>query len=162
MVLQFGDDGDVPRAEVVEAPRVGHEIDALRCAVREDQLARLRRIHELRDLLAGAFVLRGCDLRKRVDAAMDVRVGGLVEVAQLVEHLARFVRADRGVEVGERLAADLLLEDGKIGAELACVELRLGCYGHPAIVPGGFYRKRTSALVALAFVSVTLNDLGKR
>jgi len=30
VMLELGDDDDVPRAEVVEAPRVGDEIDALR------------------------------------------------------------------------------------------------------------------------------------
>ena len=93
---------------------------------------------------------------------MDVRIGGLVEVAQLVEYLARLVRARRRVEVRERLAADLLLEDRKIGAELARVQLGLSGYGHPAIVPRGFYRKRTSAWFAPTLVSVTLNDPGKR
>ena len=128
---------DVAGPEIVEAPGVGDEIDALGCAVGEDQLARLRRVHEARDLLASAFVFGGRHLRERVDAAMDVRVRGLVERAELVEHLARLVRAHRRVEVGERLAPDLLLEDREVRAELARVQLRLRRHGHPVIVPGG-------------------------
>ena len=81
VVLELRDEHDVPRAEVVEAPRIGDEIDALRRPVSEDQFARIGRIHELRNLLAGAFVFRRCDLRERVDAAMDVRVRRFVERA---------------------------------------------------------------------------------
>src|SRR5436309_11581563 len=93
---------------------------------------------------------------------MDIRVGGLVEVAQLVEHLARLVRADRGVEVGERLAAHLVLEDREVGAKLARIEFRPNFYGHQTIVPRGYGRKRTSARPALARVSVTRHDKGMR
>jgi hypothetical protein len=91
MVLELGNDDDVARAEVVEPPGVGDEIDALRRTVREDHLSRGGRVDEPRDLLARAFVFRRGDLRKRVDAAVHVRVLGLVEVAQLVEHLPRLV-----------------------------------------------------------------------
>src|SRR5207249_7162412 len=130
-------------------------IDALSRAVREDQLARLGCIHELRDLLPRTFVFRRCDLGERVDTAVDVRVRRFVEGAQLVEHLAGLVRAHGRVEVRERLAADLLLEDRKVGAELARVQLRLCRYGHPAIVPGRFLRRRTSAWPRRTFVSLT-------
>ena len=135
VVLELGDDDDVAGAEVVEAPRVGDQVDALGRAVREDHLARRRCVDELRHLLACALVLRGCQLRERLHAAVHVGVRRLVEGAQLVEHLARLVRADRGVEIGERLAAHLLLEDRKIGAKPARVELRFRGYSHKVIVP---------------------------
>src|SRR5207302_4383794 len=94
------------------------------------------RIDEVRDLVPCALVLGGRTLRERVDAAMDVRVGRLVERPELVQHLPGLVRADRGIEIGERLAADLLLEDGEVGAQLARVELGLRPYRHGSIVSG--------------------------
>ena len=137
VVLELRDEDDVAGPEIVEAPGVGDEVDALGCAVGEDQLAWLRCVHEARDLLARAFVFGGGHLRERVDAAMDVRVLGLVERAELVQHLPRLVRAHRRVEVGEPLAPDLLVEDREIRAELLRVQLRLRRHGHPVIVPGG-------------------------
>ena len=46
VVLELGDDDEVAGAEVVEAPRVRDEVDALGRAAREDDLARRRRVDE--------------------------------------------------------------------------------------------------------------------
>ena len=114
----------------------------------------------MRDLVARALVLCRGDLRQRVDAPVDVRVLGLVERAQLVEDLPRLVGADGRVEIGERLASDLLLEDRKVGAQLARIEPRLGLHSHQLTVPGGYGWKRTVAPMAEAFVSVTRQESG--
>ena len=95
MVLELRDDDQVAGAKVDETPRVRDEVKTLGRSAHEDDLPRRRRVDEGRDLLAGAFVFRGRPLRERVDAAVYVRVRGLVEGAQLVEHLPRLVRADR-------------------------------------------------------------------
>jgi hypothetical protein len=99
VVLELGDEDDVAGAEVVETPRVGDEVDPLRRSVREDQLARVGRVDEARDLVPGALVLGGGLLGQGVDASVNVGVRGLVEGAELVEHLARLLRARRRVEV---------------------------------------------------------------
>ena len=75
---------------------------------------------------ARALVGGGCALRELVDPAVHVRVGGLVERAQRVEHLLGLLRRRGRVEVGERLPVDLLLEDREVGAKLARIELRAG------------------------------------
>jgi hypothetical protein len=56
---------------------------------------------------------------------MDVGVGRLVELAQRVEHLPRLLRGHGGVEVGERLSVEALLEDREVRAEGVRVELGL-------------------------------------
>ena len=58
---------------------------------------------------------------------MDVCVRGLVELALRVEHLPGLLRAHRGVEVGERLTVEALLEDREVRAEGVRVELGLSC-----------------------------------
>ena len=126
MVLELGDDDEVAGAEVVEPPRVGDEVDALRRAAREDDLARRRRVDERAHLLARALVAGGRALGELVDAAVHVRVRVLVEVAQRVEHLARLLRRGGGVEECDRLAVAQLLEVGEVGADALRVELRLG------------------------------------
>ena len=122
VVLELGHEHDVARAEVVETPGVGDEVDRLGRAAGEDHLAGRRGVHERASLLACALVARGRALRQRVDAAVHVRVRGLVELADRVEHLPRLLRAGRGIEVRERLPVDLLLEDRKVGAELLRIE----------------------------------------
>ena len=114
VVLELRDDDDVAWAEVAQTPGVGDEVQPLGRAADEDDLTRRRRVDEARDLLPRALVFGGRSLRQCVDAAVDVRVRRLVELPQLVEDLSRLVRADGGIEVGERLAVDLLLEDGEI------------------------------------------------
>ena len=81
VVLELGDDDEVARAEVVEPPGVGDEVERLGRAAREDDLARRRRVDERAHLLAGALVAGGRALGELVDAAVHVRVRGLVEVA---------------------------------------------------------------------------------
>src|SRR5512142_3025171 len=85
---------------------------------------------------------------------MHVRVRGLVEVAQNVEDLTRLLGAGGRVEVRERLAVDLLLEDGKIRAQLLRVEGGWSSrHGHVAIVPRRPPVKlRATALIALAIL----------
>jgi hypothetical protein len=53
-----------------------------------------------------------------------------------VEDLTRLLRGHRRIEVREWLAVDLLLEDRKVGAQLARVERRASPDGQEVIVPG--------------------------
>ena len=135
VVLHLRDDHEVTRAEVVESPAVGDEVDRRRDVVREDDLACRLRVHERARLLAGAFVGLGRAFPEVVDAAMDVRVRRLVEARHRLEDGARLLRRCGGVEVGERLVVDQLLEDREVLAQLARVELRRGAHSHALIVP---------------------------
>ena len=130
MVLELGREHDVARAEVLQPPGVGDEVDRLGRVADEDDLARRRGVHERTHLLARALEPRGRALAELVDAAMDVRVRRLVEVRHRVEHLPRLLRARRRVEEGERLAVEGLLEDREVGAEPERVERRLSLDSH--------------------------------
>ena len=78
--------------------------------------------------------------RQEIQAAVDVwrercLIGDgslLFETEELwtLEHLTRLLRGNRGVEVGERLAVDLLRKDREIGAESAGIKLCVGPDGH--------------------------------
>ena len=135
MVLELAHDDDVAGAEVREPPRVRDEVDRLGRIADENDLAHVWRVHERAHLLAGPFERRRGALREDVDAAMHVRVGRRIEVGHALEHLAGLLRAGGGVEEGERLAVDQLLEDWKIGAERPRVEsLRSGWNRHASMV----------------------------
>ena len=137
VVLELGDDHEIAGTEVVQAPGVGDEVDRLGRVAEEDDLAGRGRVHECARLLAGALVRRRRALAERVDAAVDVRVRGLVEAVHRLQHLARLLGGDRGVQVRERLAVEVLLEDGEVGPQLVRVDSRLrGRYRHGTIVLG--------------------------
>src|SRR5690606_12151019 len=88
--------------------RVAREDDALRAGGRLDEAPHLR----ARVLVRGRRFLR-----QLVEAAVDVRVVALVVGDQRVDDLARLLRRRRVVEVGERLAVHLALEDGEVFAD---------------------------------------------
>ena len=81
VVLELGDDDDVARLQLVQPPRVGDEVDALGRVAGEDDLARRRGVEEPAHLLARALERLGRALGELVDAAVHVRVRGLVERA---------------------------------------------------------------------------------
>src|SRR5205807_359556 len=123
--------------EVVEAPGVRDEVQALGRSANEDDLPRGRSVDEPRHLVPRALVLLRRALGQRVDAPVHVRVRGLVEGAQLVQDLARLVRGHRRVEIRERPPVNLLLEDREVGAQHARAELRLLGHGHETYRTGG-------------------------
>ena len=130
VVLELGHEDDVSGPEVDEPPGVGDEVQPLGRVPREDELLRRRRVDERRELLAGALVTRGRALAELVDAAVHVGVRGLVEGPQRVEDLPRLLSRRGRVEIRERLAVELLLEDRKVGANLSRVELGRARHGH--------------------------------
>ena len=135
VVLELGDEHEVAGAEVVEPPGVGDQVQGLGRVADEDDLPHRRRVDERARLLARSLEGRRRALAELVDAAMDVRVRRLVEVRHRVEHLPRLLRARGRVEVGERLAVEVLLEDREVGAELGGVERRRDLNGHVSTVP---------------------------
>ena len=76
---------------------------------------------------------------------VHVRVRLAVQAVHRVEHGDGLLRARRGVEVGERLPVDRLLEDGEIAAQRVRIELRTHGYGHGSIVPAAPFQDASSA-----------------
>ena len=62
----------------------------------------------------GGFVAGRGAIAQFVDAAVDVGVVVFVIMHQRVNHRARFLRRRGVVEINQRLAVDLLVEDGEI------------------------------------------------
>ena len=118
VVLHPGEEHLVSLAEGVTAERGGHQVQALGGTADEDHLVGRRRADELRHPSPRALVVLGGPFREDVDAAMDVGVTGLVDVVHGVEDRARLLGARGVVEVGDPLAADLLGQDGEVGADL--------------------------------------------
>ena len=160
MVLEFRHHDDVAGAEVVEPPGVRDEVGSpLGRAAGEDHLAFARRVQERGDLRARSLVARCCVLGELLDAAVHVRVGGLVEVADRVEDLSRLLRRRGGVEVRERLPVDLTVEDREVRAQLVRIQLGACLNCHRA------YRTRDEQLHrdgcgGIAFEGAAL-DLGR-
>src|SRR5262249_25301784 len=75
-------------------------------------------------------------LGELVDAAVDAAVGGLVELRHRVEHLTRLLGGRRRVQIGERLAVEVLLEDREIRTQARRVQSPLGLYRHSRTVAG--------------------------
>jgi hypothetical protein len=130
VVLELGDDDDVAGTEVVEAPGVCDEVERLGRAAGEDDLLLARRVEERGDRPASRLEPLRRALREPVDAAMDVRVLVLVEVAHAVEHLPRLLRRRRRVEVGDRPPAAQLFEHREVRSQLMCVERGKRRRGH--------------------------------
>src|SRR2546423_9768257 len=122
VMLELADDDEVTGAKIVQAPRVRDEVDRLRRVSYEDDLAYVGRVQQGAHLLARALERGSRPFRKHVDAAVHVRVRRRIELGHRLHHPARLLRARGGVEEGERLAVDQLLEDGEVRANRAGVE----------------------------------------
>jgi hypothetical protein len=117
VVLHFGEQDHVARAEDLPAPRLRDEIDALGRSSREDDLLRRRRAEIAGDLRARGLVSLGGARAQLVQAAVDVGVVVLVVAAQRIENGARFLRRRGVVEINERVPVNLLVEDRELGAD---------------------------------------------
>ena len=100
------------------AERRGHQIDGFRRATGEDNLFRLAGIDELTYLLAGCLVQVGSLLRQVVHAAVDVGIDVEVFLPHSVEHTQRLLGRCRIVQIDQRLAVHLALQDGEVFAYL--------------------------------------------
>ena len=126
VVLDGRDQDLVARADVGAAPGLSHEVDALGGVPREDQLARLGRADEARDLGPGRLEQVGCPAAQIVDTAMDVGVARGVVLGERVEHHLRLLGRGRVVEVDERLAVRRRAQNRKVGPHGRDIE-RGGC-----------------------------------
>ena len=102
-------------------PDLGDEIDALCRAAREDDLVRAGRTNETGNLLARSFKGIRRAVAQFMQSAVHVRVILLVIACQRRDDLAWFLARGGVVEVHQRLAIDLLMQDGKIGAQVGDV-----------------------------------------
>ena len=120
VVLHLGDDDLVTGAEAQArvlrhgGERVRDEVDRLGRVLGEHDLGGGARPDERRDLLAGALERLGGLGAERVHGPGDVGVVQLVVLPDRVDHLARLLRRVPGVEVDERVAVDLPVQDREV------------------------------------------------
>ena len=130
VVLEHRRDDHVAGADVLAPPGVHDQIQALGGIAAEDDLAGLRRVDELGDLLAGALEERRCPLAELIDAPMDVGVVLQVDGRHRVDDLPRLLARRRVVEVDERLAVHGARQDREVRADALDVQRGrslLGC-----------------------------------
>src|SRR3954454_5926688 len=104
-----GDDDFVAGADVLPAPRLRDEIDALSRAAREDDFLFIARVDEALHGRARFFVRVGRGLAEVMHAAMNVRILLGVVADDAIDHLPRLLRRRGVVEIDERTPAANLL-----------------------------------------------------
>ena len=117
-MLHFGEQDHIAGLQIFCAPRTGDEIDALGRSARENNFVGIPGIDEFGRPCSRRFKRRRGAIAQFMDAAMDVGVVVLVVMNERVDHRSWFLRGRRVVEIDQRLAMDLLVEDGKILAQL--------------------------------------------
>ena len=110
MVLHLGEHDPVAGADVGVAPGAGDEVDRLGRVANEDDLAPVRGADVVGDRRPRALVGGGRLGRERVRAAVDVGVVAALVAVDRLDRGEHPLGAGAGVEVGDRLAADLALE----------------------------------------------------
>ncbi len=128
VMLHFCEQNHIAGFEIFRAPGRGDEVDGLRRAARENDFFGALRVDESGRPLPRRLVSRRGAVAQFMDAAMDVRVVALVIMHQRVNHRARFLRRGGVVEINQRLAVDLLVEDRKILSQ--CGPLNFPCVTH--------------------------------
>ena len=118
VVLQGGEQDAVAGAQVVQAPAVGHGVDRRGGAAGEDDLPRRGGVEEGGHLGPGPLVQVGRLLGQGVGPAVDVGVVPAVVVVHGVEHLDRLLGGGRRVEVDQRPAVHLPLQQGEVGPQV--------------------------------------------
>ena len=98
------------------APSLCDEIDRFGSAPGEDDFAFAARIDEALQFVSSSFEGVGGALRQRVHAAMDVRVVVAVIVRLGVDDRAWVLCRGAVVQIRQRFAIHLLVQDGEIGA----------------------------------------------
>ena len=122
MVLHPGDEHLVAGLQGRASPRLGHQVDAIRAAPCEDDLAAVAGVDELLQQHAGALVGPRGTLAQEVRGAVDVRVARQVVVGERVDHGSRLLRRIGVVQVHERMAVHLLAQNREVRPDALGVE----------------------------------------
>ena len=124
MVLEVGDDDLVALVDVLPAPALGDEVDALGRAADEHDVVRRVRTDEPRHGGAGLLVGVGGPGGQVVRGPVDVGVLVLVEVRQPIDQRARLLRGGGVVEPGDLPSVDALRQDREVRPDRGDVEDR--------------------------------------
>ena len=114
VVLHRRDDDLVAGLHVLAAPGTADQVDAFGGAADEDQFIFAARIQKALGLGAGFLVGGGGALGELVNAAVDVGAVHFVEAADGIDHRERLLGGGGAIQIHQRLAVDVLLEDREI------------------------------------------------
>ena len=118
MVLQRGQNNLVTGLDELAAVAVHHQVDGLGGAAGEDHFALVGRVDETLQLDARFLIGGGRPFRQGVHRPVDVGVLRGLVAHQAVYDGLRHLAGGRVVQVDQRLAFDLGMQDGKVGAYL--------------------------------------------
>ncbi len=120
----------VAGVDIHAAKRLGDKVDRLRGAARENHVANARSANKALHAEARLFIRLGGPLAERVDGTMHVGVVRLIVMANRLDDRAWLLRRCGVVEVDQRLAVHLLLQDRKVRPNALHVKARRpGLYG---------------------------------
>ena len=115
VVLRDAQNDLVAGLHELAAPGVRDEVDRLgRVAHEDDGLVTVLRVDKARDLGSHGLVQGRRLFRQRVNTAVDVGVVVLVVVDQGIDDLVRLLGGRCVIEIDQRLAVDLSLQDRKV------------------------------------------------
>jgi hypothetical protein len=117
VMLHAGKENDIAGTEILCAPGVGNEVDALRGAAGEDDLVLGGGAKETCRFLACRLKGIGRPGAQLMQRTMDVGIVTLVIVRQCLNDGPRLLAGGRAVQIDQRVPLNLLVEDGKIGAD---------------------------------------------
>ena len=132
VVFHLADEDFVARAEALTVAR-SDEIDRLGGAAHEDDFLAPRGMDELPHLVARGFVGLGCALAQKMHAAVNIGVERGVVMRLAVDHAVRLLTGGRVVEIDQRLAMHMLVQDGEILAQPLHIEGGPGAIGRRLI-----------------------------
>lgn len=128
VVLKDGKENHVVLVEIVPPPRFRDEVDRLRATLGEDDLLRVGGVDECPDNLTRSFICDGRTLGEHVHAPVHVRILFRIELLHPIQDGLGFLRSRCGIEVDQRMALNLLIQERKLPADGVEVEYgRMKC-----------------------------------
>jgi len=114
VVLHFGDQDLISFFQNGATEARSHQVDRFGGAAGEDNFFSTACVQELSGAFPSGFVSVCGSVAEFVNAAMDIGMVSLVVASHGVQHLYGFLAGCRIVQVDQRVAVDLLIQDGKI------------------------------------------------
>ena len=116
-MFQLGEENDIAGFKMFRTPRGGDEIDSFRRPARKNNFVGGFGVDEFSGTGARGFEgVRGA-VAQLMDAAMNIGVVVFVIMHERINDAAGLLRRGGVVEINQRLAVDLLMENGKISAQ---------------------------------------------
>ena len=124
VMLQFADQHGFAGFEHSLGQASGNQVDAVRRTFGEHDVVARWCIEQRGDRVTGRLIALGGALGKRVGAAVHIGIVTRVVMRQCIDDGLRLLRGRRVVQVGQALAAGLLVQGGKLRANGFHVKFR--------------------------------------